>query len=81
MKRIFMQSLKNEIKEQVKGEIYVRINDGTLIVYIIDGYVDFKITYKNIYRETLFTRLSVKPLAKKIVKSYRNHILDTYFKK
>lgn len=79
MERIFVNRLKNKLRERIQGEIYVHIFDNTLIIDIV-------VNATQIWKYTI-SDLSVKLLANLtseivsdvVVEQYRKYIFDRYF--
>lgn len=79
MERIFVNRLKNKLRERIQGEIYVHIFDNTLIIDIV-------VNATQIWKHTI-SDLSVKLLSNLtseivsdiVVEQYRKYIFDRYF--
>lgn len=79
MERIFTNALKKQLKERIKGIIFVHIIDDTLIVDIVDSVFQcWRYTLDNI-SVCLSMGLSSTNVANVIVKKYKKYILSEYF--
>lgn len=76
---IFRQSLKNELKKRVKGEIYVHNVDDTLIVSITSNSLpEFRYTMNNLYYNIQYG-LSSRVVADTIISTYKRYIYNKFF--
>ena len=76
---IFRQTLKNELKKRVKGEIYVHNVDDTLIVSITSNSLpEFRYTMNNLYYNMQYG-LSSRVVADTIISTYKRYIYDKFF--
>ena len=76
---IFRQSLKNELKKRVKGEIYVHNVDDTLIVSIkSQSLPEFRYTMNNLYYNIQYG-LSSGVVADTIISTYKRYIYNKFF--
>lgn len=76
---IFRQSLKNELKKRVKGEIYVHNVDDTLIVSITSHSLpEFRYTMNNLYYNIQYG-LSSRVVADTIISTYKRYIYNKFF--
>lgn len=76
---IFSQSLKNNLKKRVKGEIYVHNVDDTLIVSITSQSLpEFRYTMNNLYYNIQYG-LSSRVVADTIISTYKRYIYNKFF--
>lgn len=76
---IFRQSLKNELKNRVKGEIYVHNVDDTLIVSILyHPLSEFRYTMNNLSYNIQYG-LSSRVVADTIISTYKRYIYNKFF--
>ena len=76
---IFRQSLKNELKNRVKGEIYVHNVDDTLIVSILNHPLsEFRYTMNNLSYNIQYG-LSSRVVADTIISTYKRYIYNKFF--
>ena len=79
MERIFTNALKKQLKQLIKGYVYVHVKDDTLIVDIQSvGCWSWHYIINNLAVQ-MSTGLSSKIVADVIVKQYRNFILSKHF--
>lgn len=79
MERIFTNTLKKQLKQRIKGAIYVYIIDDTLIVDIIDGVFQCYRYTLCIISGQLSTGLSSKIVTDVVTKEYKKYILSQHF--
>lgn len=80
MEKIFRNALKRELTRRIKGQILVHIIDDTLIVDIVDHAFNYwRYTTDNLAVQ-LSVGLSARIVADVIVKQYKKHVLNTYFR-
>lgn len=76
---IFRQSLKNELKKRIKGEIYVHNVDDTLIVSITSQSLpEFCYTMNNLYYNIQYG-ISSRVVADTIISTYKRYIYNKFF--
>ena len=76
---IFRQSLKNELKKRVRGEVYVHNVDDTLIVSITASFLpEFRYTMNNLYYNIQYG-LSSRVVADTIISTYKRCIYNKFF--
>ena len=79
MERIFINALKKQLKQRIKGDLSVHIVDGTLIVGIQPvGRWTWYFTINNLAVQ-MSTGLSSRIVADVIVKQYKKYILSKHF--
>lgn len=79
MERIFTNALKKQLKQRIKGDLYVHIVDDTLIVNIKPvGCWIWHYAINNLAVQ-LPTGLSSRIVADVIVKQYKKYILSKHF--
>lgn len=79
MERIFINGLKKQLKQRIKGTISAHIINNTLIVDIVDGVFQcWKYTLCNISMQ-LASGLSSRIVADVITKEYKKYILSIHF--
>lgn len=79
MERIFTNALKKQLKQRIKGDVFVHAVDDTLIVDIqIVGCWIWHYTINNLAVQ-MSTGLSSRIVADVIVKQYKKYILSEYF--
>ena len=79
MERIFTDALKKQLRQRIKGDLYVHIVDDTLIVDIQSvGCWSWHYTINNLAVQ-MSTGLSSRIVADVIVKQYKNYILSKHF--
>ena len=79
MQKIFITNLKKSLQEKVKGNVFVHIVDGTLVVEITaTGILEWRYIVKNVDMQ-IVKGLSSKYMSQEIIKKYRNFILSVYF--
>lgn len=79
MERIFTNALKKQLKQLIKGDVYVHVKDDTLIVDIQPvGCWSWHYIINNLAVQ-MSTGLSSRIVADVIVKQYRNFILSKHF--
>jgi hypothetical protein len=75
----FVLALKKELKSCIKGEIYVHITNGNMIVDVIGfGSLCYRYVLLNLSLE-LSANLLVEDVINEIVVQYKKKVLDTYF--
>ena len=79
MERIFRNALKKQLKQSIKGDVFIYVKDDTLIVDIqpISCWM-WHYTINNLSVQ-LSTGLSSKIVADDIVKQYKKYILSKHF--
>lgn len=79
MERIFTNALKKQLRQRIKGEVYVHIIDDTLIVNVNPyGIIPWHYTINNLAVQ-MSTGLSSRIVADVIVKQYKKYILSKHF--
>lgn len=79
MERIFTNTLKKQLRQRIKGHVYVHVKDDTLIVDIQSvGCWSWHYIINNLAAQ-MSTSLSSRIVADVIVKQYRNFILSKHF--
>lgn len=79
MERIFTNELKKQLRQRIKGDLYVHIVDDTLIVDIKPvGCWSWRYTINNL-AEQISTGLSSRNVADVIVKQYKKYIISEHF--
>lgn len=79
MERIFTKALKKQLKQRIKGDLYVHIIEDRLIVYIKPvGCWTWHYTINNLAVQ-MSTCLSSRIVADVIVKQYKKYILSKHF--
>ena len=79
MERIFINALKKQLKQRIKGDLSVHIVDETLIVDIQSvGFCTWHYTISNLAVQ-ISIGLSSRIVADTIVKKYKKYILSEYF--
>lgn len=79
MERIFTDALKKQLRQRIKGDLYVHIVDDTLIVDIQSvGCWSWHYTINNLAVQ-MSTGLSSRIVADVIVKQYKKYILSKHF--
>lgn len=79
MERIFTNTLKKQLRQRIKGGVYVHVKDDTLIVDIQSvGCWSWHYIINNLAVQ-MPTGLSSRIVADVIVKQYRNFILSKHF--
>lgn len=79
MERIFIENLKKQLHERIKGDLFVQIVDDKLVVDIQPtGLWAWRYTRDNI-RVGIVMGLSSTNVANVIVKKYKKDILSQYF--
>lgn len=79
MKRIFCSMVQKELEKTLKDDIYIRVDNSTLIVDIIDTdghncrYTKSKIS------QQITLGLSVKAVVSDIVSHYVNYLVSRHF--
>ena len=80
MERIFINALKRQLSQRVKGDISVHIVNDILIVEIdLVGYCGWCYAINNLAAQ-MSTGLSSKIVSDVIVKRYKKYILKQYFR-
>ena len=80
MERIFINALKKQLSQRVKGVISVHIVNDILLVEIdLVGYCEWCYAINNLAVQ-MSTGLSSKIVADVIVKQYKKYILKQYFR-
>ena len=79
MERNLKNELKKQLRQRIKGDLYVHVKDDTLIVDIKT--IDWSIWHYTINNLAvqLSTGLSIRIVADVIVKQYKKYILSKYF--
>jgi hypothetical protein len=79
MERIFTKALKKQLKQRIKGDLYVHIIEDRLIVCIQPvGCWTWHYTINNLAVQ-MSTGLSSRIVADVIVKQYKKYILSKHF--
>lgn len=79
MERIFTKALKKQLKQRIKGDLYVRIIEDRLIVDIQPvGCWTWHYTINNLAVQ-MSIGLSSRIVADVIVKQYKKYILSKHF--
>lgn len=79
MERIFTNALKKQLRQRIKGDLYVHIVGDKLIVDIQPvGCWTWHYTINNLAAQ-ISTGLSSRIVADVIVKHYKKYILSEYF--
>ena len=79
MERIFTKALKKQLKQRIKGDLYVHIIEDRLIVEIQPvGCWTWHYTINNLAVQ-MSTGLSSRIVADVIVKQYKKYILSKHF--
>ena len=79
MERIFTKALKKQLKQRIKGDLYVHIIEDRLIVNIQPvGCWTWHYTINNLAVQ-MSTGLSSRIVADVIVKQYKKYILSKHF--
>lgn len=79
MERIFTNALKKQLRQRIKGDLYVHVVDDTLIVDIQPvGCWAWHYTINNLAVQ-MSTGLSSRIVADVIVKQYKKYILSEHF--
>lgn len=79
MERIFTKALKKQLKQRIKGDLYVHIIEDRLIVGIQPvGCWTWHYTINNLAVQ-MSTGLSSRIVADVIVKQYKKYILSKHF--
>lgn len=79
MERIFIENLKKQLHERIKGDLFVHIVDDKLVVDIQPtGLWTWRYTRDDI-RVCIVMGLSSTNVANVIVKKYKKDILSLYF--
>lgn len=79
MERIFINALKKQLRQRIKGDLSVHIVEDTLIVDIQPvGYWTWRYTINNL-AEQISTGLLSRSVADVIVKQYKKYILSEHF--
>lgn len=79
MERIFTKALKKQLKQRIKGDLYVHIIEDRLIVDIQPvGCWTWHYTINNLAVQ-MSTGLSSRIVADVIVKQYKKYILSKHF--
>lgn len=79
MERIFKNALKKQLRQRIKGQIYVHIINNILIVEInVQGCHIWRYTINNLAVQ-LSTGLSSRIVSDVIVKQYKKDIMEQYF--
>ena len=80
MERIFTNALKKQLRQRIKGDLYLHVKDDTLIVDIKTAdRIIWHYTINNLAVQ-LSTGLSSRIVADVIVKQYKKYILEQYFR-
>lgn len=81
MKRIFIENLKKQLHERIKGDLFVHIVEDKLIVDIQPvGLLTWRYTLDNMTVKIAMSLSSIN-VANLIVKKYKKYILSQYFHK
>lgn len=79
MERIFVNRLKNKLRERIQGEIYVHIFDNILIIDIVVNATEiWKYTISDLSVK-LLANLTSEIVSDVVVEQYRKYIFDRYF--
>lgn len=79
MERIFTNTLKKQLRQRIKGDVYVHVKDDTLIVDIQSvGCWSWRYIITNLAVQ-MSTGLSSRIVADVIVKQYKKYILSKHF--
>lgn len=79
MERIFTNALKKQLKQRIKGDLFIHIVDDTLIVDIqLLGCYTWHYTINNLAVQ-ISTGLSSRIVTDDIVKQYKKYILSKHF--
>lgn len=79
MERIFIENLKKQLHERIRGDLFIHIVDDKLVVDIkLAGLRTWKYTLDNI-RVNIATGLSSTNVSNVIVKKYKKYILSQHF--
>lgn len=79
MERIFTNALKKQLRQRIKGDVYVHVKDDKLIVDIQPvGCWTWHYTINNLAVQ-MSTGLSSRIVADVIVKQYKKYILSKHF--
>lgn len=79
MERILINALKKQLRQCIKGDVYVHVKDDTLIINIQSvGCWSWHYIINNLAVQ-ISTGLSSRIVADVIVKQYRNFILSKHF--
>ena len=79
MVRIFVNRLKKQLRERIQGEIYVHVDDDTLIVdVIVNATQVWRYTISNLSLK-LLTNLTSEIVTDIIVERYKKYIFERYF--
>lgn len=80
MERIFTNAIKKQLKQRIKGDLFVHIVGETLIVDIQQvGCQPWHFTINNLAVQ-ISTGLSSRIVADVIVKEYKKYILSKHFR-
>ena len=81
MEKQFINNLKKQLKQHIRGEIVACVINDVLIVDIFHGNTTaFRFTQKDFYRKAV-SGLTSEQLVSTIIKMYESHILRQYFRK
>lgn len=79
MERTFAKKLKKQLKDRIRGSVYIYIINGTILVEICSyGRLSWQYSIRNLATQ-LSTGLSSKIVSDVIVKQYKKYILSEYF--
>ena len=79
MERTFAKKLKKQLKDRIRGSVYIYIINDTILVEIcLYGRLSWQYSIRNLAAQ-LSTGLSSKIVSDVIVKQYMKYILSEYF--
>lgn len=82
MYNVFINNLKNKLKENIKGDIYVHVKDGNLIVTIeADRYTIYHYVKRDILPDIILGNCDSTTVYNTIHKQYVTFLKKKFFKK
>lgn len=74
----FCCNLHAALKEEVKGMVFTTVEDDTLYVKILNGYIRFDMAFED-FSDIIYKGVTSKHIVCEVIKKYRKYINGLYF--
>lgn len=74
----FCCNLHAKLKEEAKGKVFTTVEDDTLYVKILNGYIRFDMAFED-FSDIIYKGVTSNHIACEVIKKYRKYINGLYF--